>query len=223
MQIKRTRDISSNFVKILVYGAAGSGKTRLSQTLNNALIISAEGGLLSLDADMAYVDVASMSDLWSAYEMASRGGYDSVVLDSLSEIAEIVLSHEKKTTKDGRAAYGNLNEKFIEICRGFRSLPMDVYMTAKMDREQDESGRMLYSPAMPGKTLSREIMYQFDEVFCLRKEIDSETGESMSALMCVTDGVYQAKDRSGACELWEAPDLGAIIEKIKQKKAKNNE
>jgi len=221
LKVKRTGDIDSKYVKILVYGAAGVGKTRLTQTLDNPLVISAEGGLLSLDEDLAYVEVSSMSELWEAYEMASHGGYGCVVLDSLSEIAEIVLSHEKKTTKDGRAAYGNLNEKFIEICRGFRALNMDVYMTAKMDREQDEHGRMLYSPSMPGKTLSREIMYQFDEVFCLRKETDPETGEATSALMCVTDGVYQAKDRSGACDLWEAPDLGAIIEKIKNKR-KNN-
>jgi phage nucleotide-binding protein len=217
MQIKRTRNLENTNVNILVYGAAGAGKTRLSQTLENPFIISAEGGLLSLDIDLPYVDVTNMAELWLAYEMAQKGGYKTIVLDSISEIAEIVLTHEKRATKDGRAAYGNLNEKFIEIVRAFRALPVDVYMTAKIDKEQDETGRILYAPAMPGKTLSREIMYQFDEVYCLRKEKDPETGESMSALMCVTDGIYEAKNRSGACEPWEAPDLGQIIEKIKNR------
>jgi len=32
--------------------------------------------------------------------------------------------------------------------------------------------------------------------------------------MCDSDGIWQAKDRSGKLEQWEAPDLGAIIAKI---------
>ena len=218
MQIKRTSNIENTNVNILVYGTAGAGKTRLAQTLDNPFIISAEGGLLSLDIDLPYVDINNMEVLWTAYEIAASGGYKTIVLDSLSEIAEIVLTHEKKLTKDGRAAYGQLNEKFIEIVRAFRALPVDVYMTAKIDKEQDETGRILYSPSMPGKTLSREIIYQFDEVYCLRKEKDPESGQIVSALMCVTDGIYEAKSRSGACDTWEAPDLGQIIEKIKNRR-----
>jgi len=34
------------------------------------------------------------------------------------------------------------------------------------------------------------------------------------ALMCDSDGLWLAKDRSGKLEAWEAPDLGAIIAKI---------
>jgi len=74
----------------------------------------------------------------------------------------------------------------------------------------------LYGPSMPGKVLSREIVYQFDEVFCLRREPDGNGG-TVSALMCNTDGIYQAKDRSGALDAWEAPDLGVIIDKIKNR------
>jgi hypothetical protein len=216
MQIKRTKDIECQKVSVLIYGASGVGKTRISQTLKNPLIISAEGGLLSLDLDLPYVEVLDMTTLWNAYELASSGGYDTIVLDSVSEIAEVVLSHEKKQTKDGRAAYGVLNDKFIEIIRGFRALDSDLYMTAKIDREQDDTGKMLYGPSMPGKVLSREIVYQFDEVFCLRREPDGNGG-TVSALMCQTDGIYQAKDRSGALEAWEAPDLGVLIEKIKRR------
>jgi len=34
------------------------------------------------------------------------------------------------------------------------------------------------------------------------------------ALMLETDGLWQAKDRSGKLDAWESPDLGAIIAKI---------
>jgi hypothetical protein len=47
----------------------------------------------------------------------------------------------------------------------------------------------------------------------LRVERDSE-GITQRALMCDSDGLWLAKDRSGKLEAWEAPDLGAIIAKI---------
>jgi hypothetical protein len=33
-------------------------------------------------------------------------------------------------------------------------------------------------------------------------------------LMCDSDGLWLAKDRSGKLSAWEAPDLGEIIAKI---------
>ena len=220
LQIKNTGDIDALHVNILVYGAAGVGKTRLISTLDSPLIISAEAGLLSLaDESIDYVTVATMQDLWEAYELAASGNYKSVALDSLSEIAEIVLQNEKKISKHGQSAYLYLNERFLEIVRGFRDLPMDVFMIAKMARDRDEFGQTIYGPAMPGQKLAPDVVYQFDEVFCLRKET-SPDGKSESMLMCHTDGVYQAKDRSGALETWEEPDLGAIIEKVKKRAKK---
>jgi hypothetical protein len=57
------------------------------------------------------------------------------------------------------------------------------------------------------------LPYFFDEVLALRCEKDAE-GNFVRALLCQSDGLWQAKDRSGKLENWEAPDLGAIIEKI---------
>ena len=53
----------------------------------------------------------------------------------------------------------------------------------------------------------------FAEVLALRVERDAE-GVTQRALMCDSDGLWLAKDRSGKLEAWEAPDLGEIIAKI---------
>ena len=74
-------------------------------------------------------------------------------------------------------------------------------------------GKMLYNPGMPGKSLTQGLPYFFDEVLALRIERDAE-GVTQRALMCDSDGLWLAKDRSGKLEAWEAPDLGAIIAKI---------
>ena len=88
-----------------------------------------------------------------------------------------------------------------------------IQVFAKLEKSQDEMGKMLYNPGMPGKSLTQGLPYFFDEVLALRVERDAE-GITQRALMCDSDGVWLAKDRSGKLEAWEAPDLGAIIGKM---------
>ena len=219
INVKTTGSLSANGVKLLVYGQAGAGKTSLIPTMPKPIVLSAEGGLLSIqDADLAYIEIASMEDLREAYtwltESADAKDFQSVALDSISEIAEVVLNHEKKVNKDPRAAYGAMQEQMADIIRAFRDLPgRHVYMSAKLEKTQDEMGRVLYSPSMPGNKTGQALPYFFDEVLALRVEKDAE-GNTQRALMCDSDGLWLAKDRSGKLGAWEAPDLGAVINKI---------
>jgi len=215
IQLKSTGELGNQGLKVLVYGQAGCGKTTLSKTLPKPVVLSAEGGLLSLkDDNIPYVEIKSMTDLHEAYAwLQDSDEFESVVLDSISEIAEVVLSHEKKINKDGRAAYGEMDVQLSEIIRAFRDLNMHVLMTAKLEKQQDEMGRMLYFPSLPGNKTAQKLPYFFDEVLALRIEKDEE-GKTQRALMCDSDGLWLAKDRSGKLETWEAPDLGEIIAKV---------
>ena len=219
INVKTTGSLSSNGVKVLVYGQAGSGKTSLIKTIPSPIVLSAEGGLLSIqDADLPYIEITSMTELQEAYTWLTSSGeaksYKSVALDSVSEIAEVCLNFEKKATKDPRKAYGAMQDQMAEIIRAFRDLPgRHVYMSAKLEKTQDEMVRVLYAPSMPGNKTCQALPYFFDEVLALRVEKDAE-GNTQRALMCDSDGLWLAKDRSGKLSTWEAPDLGEIIEKI---------
>jgi phage nucleotide-binding protein len=218
ISLKRTRDLAKNGVKLLVYGQAGAGKTSLIRTLPNPLVLSAEAGLLSIqDADLAYIEIKTIEDLREAYSyiMSEEGaGFESIALDSISEIAEVILNAEKKIAKDPRQAYGAMQEQVSDLIRAFRDIPgKHVYMSAKLEKSTDEMGRILYAPSMPGNKTGQQLPYFFDEVLALRVERDTE-GNVQRALMCDSDGLWQAKDRSGKLTAWEAPDLGAIVEKI---------
>ena len=215
IQLKSTGDIHAKGLKVLVYGQAGSGKTTLTKTLPKPVVLSAEDGLLSLkDDNIPFIEIKNIGDLHDAYSwLKDSDEFESVVLDSISEIAEVVLAHEKKVNKDGRAAYGEMDVQLSEIIRAFRDLNMHVLMTAKLEKQQDEMGRMLYFPSLPGNKTAQKLPYFFDEVLALRIEKDEE-GKTQRALMCDSDGLWLAKDRSGKLEAWETPDLGEIIAKI---------
>lgn len=219
INVKTTGSLSANGVKVLVYGQAGAGKTSLIKTLPSPIVLSAEGGLLSIqDADLPFIEITSMTELQEAYTWLTSSdeakSYKSVALDSISEIAEVCLNTEKKATKDPRQAYGAMQEQMADIIRAFRDLPgRHVYMSAKLEKTQDEMGRVLYAPSMPGNKTGQALPYFFDEVLALRVEKDGD-GNTQRALMCDSDGLWLAKDRSGKLDMWEAPDLSAVFAKI---------
>jgi hypothetical protein len=207
---------TANGIKVLVHGPAGSGKTRLCATtgeLDKTLIISAEAGLLSIrEHDIAVAEVKTLQDVRDAYAevVAHPGKWRWVCLDSISEIAEVVLAHEKKATKDPRMAYGALQEAMFQLLKSFRDLPMNVYMSCKQQR--DEDGR--HFPALPGNKLAQGISYLFDEVFALQT-MRTDDGTVKRALLCRDDPRYEVKDRSGALAMHETADLAALSAKIR--------
>ncbi|VTU25201.1 phage nucleotide-binding protein [Variovorax sp. PBS-H4] len=221
VQLRSTRDSAvTQGLKILVHGPSGAGKTKLCATApGKPIIISAEAGLLSLrDVDIPVLEVASISDVHEAYAfLISPEGqvYDWVCIDSISEIAEVVLNTEKKLTKDPRQAYGALAEQMTDLVRAFRDLPgRNVYMSCKQDKTKDEqSGAVLYGPSAPGQRMAQALPYFFDEVFAYRVEKDPE-GNTTRWLQTGRDFTHEAKDRSGALDMFEVPDLAAIAKKI---------
>ena len=219
INLKRTGG-AATFVNMLVYGQAGAGKTTLIKTLPNPIILSAESGLLSIaDAGLPFVEIDSIDTLKEAYSWLADSdeakGFESVALDSISEIGEVCLAAAKKTAKDPRQAYGELAETMGEIIRAFRDLPnRHIYFSAKVEKTQDDMGRIMYAPSMPGAKVGQSLPYFFDLVMALRIERDAE-GIIQRGLMCESDGLWQSKDRSGKLDPWEGADLGAIITKIR--------
>lgn len=209
-----------NGVKVLVYGKAGHGKTRLCETAPQPIIISAEAGLLSLrHTDIPVIEIATIQDLddalaW-AKDSAESKQFWTICVDSISEIGEVVLSNAKKSSKDPRQAYGELIDKMGTIIRGFRDLPgKHVYISAKQEVIKDDfSGLSTYGPGMPGSKMGPAMPYFFDEVF--RLGIGKlQDGSEYRFLQTRPDMQYDAKDRSGCLDMLEPPDLSGVFNKI---------
>ena len=169
--------------KVLVYGAAGSGKTTLCSTgPGKILVISAEAGLLSIKdcKNVDAIEVKEASEVMQIHEALNKGElqYDTVCLDSISEISEILLSWEKSRNKDPRAAYGNVQESVTNVMRAYRDLKMHVVFVCKMEKQNVDS-IMQYEPKMVGTKLGQSITYFFDEVLALRVIEDQDDDGKM--------------------------------------------
>lgn len=221
VKLQDTSQLSTSAgLKFVVYGEAKLGKTRLAATLPNPVILSTEKGLLSLkEFRLPYIEIENMPQLAEAYEWCLKSTqsrqFNSIVLDSISDMAEIVLAEEaKKHGKNGFGRWNETNDKVMQLYRDFRNLSnKHVYFVAKQEWDKDDQGMTKNRPSMPGKNLTQQLPYMFDGVFQIVR-FRAQDGTLTTALRTTGDNQNVAGDRSGRLAEWEPPDLGAIIKKI---------
>ncbi len=219
---RSTLDISQNGIKIALFGESGTGKTWQISTLRRPFIISTEKGLLTLSTlglDIPFVEVSSMDEFKEAKKALSedyRGEYDTLVIDSVTEIAEICLADLKENSKDPRKAYLDTQDAISRELRAFFNIEdKDIVMIFKSGRIEDkDTNRVSYAPVVNNDKFSAKIPYLFDEVLALRSMKDSD-GNITRYIQTVNDGIYTCKDRSGKLYPTEEADLGQIIDIIR--------
>lgn len=221
IKIKKTKENIVN-VKLLIYGEAGIGKTRMVSTAPNPLLISSEKGLMSLkDEDIDYINITSLQDIEDTYnylvsDSESLNKYDTYCLDSISDLAEIILHEFMENERDGRNAYGKLGNIGLDLLRRFRDISSKhLYFIAKMVREEDEyTGIPTWRPYMPGKTLINSLPHMFDILAPLRKNETEDKKIIYTYLQIKPDIQFMSKDRSNKLDEIEEPNLTKIFNKI---------
>lgn len=223
MAIKFTTTKSGNeTVKVLIYGQSGVGKTLLASTAPKPVIISSEKKLISLkDFDIPVILIENHDDLEAAVKAVSgpKGNkFETVVVDSISDIAETVLAHFKANPVDGnthpQAAYGHMADKLGPLIKRLRDVPgKHNYTIAKSKMIEDQYTNVsMFSPSLPGKVLPGNIAYEFDYVFAM-KVGETESGKKYRYLQTEPDIQWLAKGHENLNAI-EKPDLTYIFNKV---------
>ena len=203
------------------------GKTTLAATAPKPIIISSEKKLISLkDHDIPVILIENHTDLESAYTFLTTNPkakrFVTIVLDSISDIAETVLAYFKANPVDGnthpQAAYGNLADALGPLIKKFRDInDKNIYTIAKSKMVDDQYTNVsMFSPSMPGRVLPENLPYEFDYVFALRIG-ETEKGTKFRYLQTQGDIQWLAKG-CDALNSIEKPDLTYIFNKVIGKK-----
>lgn len=221
INVKSTKDVHTNGIKLVLYGASGSGKTVMASTAPNPIYISAEKGLLSLaDKDIPYIEVKTLKSMDEAYKYCKDSDYETIVVDSISEVTQACLDEFKKDMIknsasgkiDARQAYGKVAESIGNLIRNFRDIDGKnvVFIAKERKIEDDDAGTITYEAYLPGRVLPFDLPYLVDEVICLQM---SRKGERF--IQTVGDFKRICKDRSGTLANPELPNFKVIFDKIK--------
>lgn len=217
-------------VKLLVYGPPGSAKTPICGSAPRPVLLSVENGTTSLRGQRFLVEhtrePAKIRDFFRwVRESKEASQFDTICIDSLTEIAEVFLSAELASRKDGRAAYGEMAKTVVGIVRELLELPTKhVYFIAKMDQKLMNAGgrRQAY---FPGNELNIFVPHAVDEIYYVDRQILFGRPELNGAqvptypVLCwqtFTDPLTHARSRTGTVDAFEPcqPGLARLFDKI---------
>ena len=138
MNIINAKDIQHPHLTVLIYGTPGMGKTTLLGNLKGrTLIVDADKGTSVLTGN-ENVDVLRLSEDFREVpelvkQLKTNCPYDSVCLDSLSELERSVLARLANMNSNGIPTlqdYGKVNSSIMNICRQLREINANIFFTA---------------------------------------------------------------------------------------------
>lgn len=221
------------YVKIIVYGRTGVGKTRFAATAPDVLFIDAEAGTLSIaDKPIDVVTIQDFNQLDEVFDFLLKGDhkYKSVVIDSLTEVQlkcmdNIIKSEvEKKPDRDPdvptQQNWGKSFNQIRKLIRKFRDLPMNVIFVCEAKDNKDEETGIIYTvPALPGQ-LANKIPGYMDIVGYMDLRKDSE-GNLIEKMLFRAVDRKDGKDRSGKLPMaMENPTFKKILNFVFKKEKK---
>jgi phage nucleotide-binding protein len=228
-KIKKTSEITSKRFTALIVGESGVGKTSLIKTLpepqSKILIVSAEDGLLCLkgsDIDVFDVDaekpIDSLGILWTELQkQESKKKYSYIYIDSITEIANLLLTELKKDPYYGQKAnalqmWGKLSERIVEFVKAFHRMSDYSVIFTCLNKHEKNGLEMVEVLDIPGGA-SDKMKPIFDLVLAYRI-FTEENGDKHRKLVTDFAESRLAKDRSGALDAYENADLSVIINKV---------
>lgn len=195
------------------------GKTPLIKTAPRPVLCVVEPGMLSMrDANQipawdAYTPERIDEFFTWLFKSQEAQQFDTVGIDSVSQLAEIFLTQELKRNKDGRKAYGEMSRRVMDLVNGLYYLPnKHIYLIGKQGTN-DENGVTTKRPYFPGQDLNVKVPHLYDEILHIGEANVPGMNKPVVAFRCQPTFGIMARDRSGNLAEYEPPDLGAMFKK----------
>ena len=230
--LRKASDLANHYgVKSIIYGTPGSGKTPLVATAPRPVALICEPGMLSMRGCSipcfeAYTQSAIDEFFKWALTSKEMSNFDTLCIDSISNIAEIVLAEKLKKMKHGMQAYGAMSEYvYNKACELYYLKNKHVVMIGKQGSFENgkttmiQDGTVITEPVMqmrpyfPGKELNIKMPHLFDNVMQLTRISIQGFNEPQRALRTRECSEAFARDRVGNLAEFEQPDLTALFKK----------
>jgi len=179
-----TKIPQQQFMKVLLYGDSGVGKTRLSATADDCeemrpvLYCDSDVGIMTIShrTELDYKKLESLDDAFDVLRLVRLhpARYRTVILDGLMSLYTRVMADRLRLAKDkpGHDAYVPVMQDWLHcqfrmraLLSAFRDQPINFVATtcAALERTGEEEGVVTIVPDLPGK-LADQVGQMFDIV-----------------------------------------------------------
>lgn len=205
-------------VKMAGYGPPGSGKTPLVNTAPRPVMLICEPGMLSMRGsnvpawDGFTVERIDEFFKW-IFSSNEAKNFDTICVDSISQMAEIRLSAAKKNVAHGLKAYGIMSEwVYGHLANLYYTQNKHTYLIAK-EGDHETNGAMQKRMIFPGKELNTSVPHLYDLIGRVAKV--TIPGMNGLTLAVQTNENFNgfARDRTAKLAEYEPPNLANIFAK----------
>lgn len=224
------------FVKVLLFGKNGKGKTRTGATAPNCIILDCnEKGTKSVRSypGVEVFHAKNWEDAVWFYWFLRSGDheYESFMVDTVTGMQGLCMNQvlkegeDRDPAKDPKMAsmrdYGKVNQLMKDMLLWMRNLPMHVVFIAQERAfENDETGETEKVPDLsPGSRATLTACVDFighiraKEVRSVNKRTKKEVKKWRTIMLIGPHETYLTKDRSGVLpRLMADPSIPAIIQ-----------
>lgn len=203
--------------KSMVHGDPGVGKTPVVNTAPRPVLGICEPGMLSMrNSTIAAIDLFTVKriDDWFAWIKGSHETrhFDTIALDSASELCEIKLRELQAKGGHGLKIYGEMADWAYGHFNMLFFLPQKhIYLISKQGYTLGEP--KLRAPYFPGKDLNVRIPHMYDVILHMAVHAVPGVGQ-VKAFRTAASFEAVARDRSGSLAEFEPCDLTALFRKV---------
>lgn len=216
--LKPAKEFAASYgMKALIYGPPGAGKTPIVNSCPKPVLLATEPGLLSMrnSSVPTYLgyDAKSIDDffLWVFNSNESKN-FDTIAIDSITQMAEHYLTAAEKTNKHGLAAYGEMaNRTMAQLDGLYFTKYKHTYLICK-EAATETNRIMVRKPYFPGRELPIKVPHRYDAILRLATHNVPGMGQ-VRAFRCIASIDEDARDRTGSLNEFEPPDFGALVKK----------
>lgn len=171
---------TARFLKVLLFGVSGSGKTRAALTFPGAAVIDAEGGTVLYRGrpgipSFMVMDAKTVSELELALDFieADKGKtVKTLVIDPISVFYKVQREATAATNKRkemGFREWGKLNMRMSSVYTRLTNLPCHVVVIARESTEYEGTGDDMRRVGQKPDA-DRDITYPFDFIIHMQKD-----------------------------------------------------
>jgi len=234
LQIKKSKDATSDGVSMVIYSEAGVGKTSTLATLpGKTLLLNAENGTLVLkDFDIDIIDItgglvsevtdvtpatpdetiSKMEHLWYVFDLIESGElkYDNIALDSITEVSDWIEANLAADPyygdpKNTFKYWKEFKNRLYNLLKAFRDLKGVNIIILALEAQTEKNGMIVTKPSVASKEAKDKFVSFFDEVLYLDSDVDG-----VRHFVTTTNAEVVAKSRSNLDPITSTTDLGVL-------------
>lgn len=163
----KPKDLVSKNLKALIYGQSGIGKTYLSTSINNAIVLDLEKGSASAsNKDIDVIPIENAKEFKEALEWVKEQPYETIIIDSITRYSEmlfVALSRLYPDKKDNIRLWGDFDLVSRQRLEDILALNKNIIVTS-LEEQVNDAGILLKHPMYKANKFKVMIPSYFDFV-----------------------------------------------------------